>query len=122
MDKIYEDIQTYTPVSPANLLEYVSKKREEGKRLLQLFATHLEDHYQILYCFDEGDYKLDNLRLLAEYDDVIPSVSKYYPYATPYENEAIELYGVKIDVPEDGFNHKLYKIQEEAPFVSDFER
>lgn len=122
MSKKYEDIQTYTSVSPENLLDFVSRKRREGKRLLQLFATHLEDHYQVIYCFDEGNYKVDNLRLLAEYDDVIPSIAEYYPYAVPYEYEAIELYGVKIDAPENAFNRKLYKIEADTPYVSDFER
>lgn len=115
MDKIYEDIQTYTPVSPENLLEFVAKKRAEGKRLLQLFATDMAEYYELIYCFDEGDYKVDNLRLIAEDVEHVPSVYEYYPYALYYELEVVELFGIPIDVPVEQTKRHLYRTPDPTP-------
>lgn len=122
MDKIYEDIQTYTPVSPNNLLLHVAKKKADGKRLLQLFATDMADHYELIYCFDEGDYKVDNLRLIAEDSEHVPSVYEYYPYSLYYELEARELFGIPIDVPEDQMNKSLYRTPDETPMSDDYQK
>lgn len=121
MTMIYDPVQTYRNVEPENLLSEVKKKRDEGKRLLQMFASYIEKRYEVTYCFDEGDYRNENLHVVIERNTVIPSISEYYPYAAPYENEAIELFGVKINVPLDGYRHRLYKIEAETPYVSPYD-
>lgn len=121
MSKIYEAVQTYRNVEPENLIEEVKAKKEAGKRMLQMFASYVDKRFEVIYCFDEGDYNIENIRVVVEKNEVIPSVGEYYPYATPYENEACELFGVKIDVKADGYKHKLYKISAETPYVSPYD-
>ncbi len=121
MNKVYDPVQTNRNVEPENLIEEVRKKRADGKRLLQMFASYIEKHYELVYCFDEGDYRLENIHVVADRSTVVPSVSDIYPYAAPYENEACELFGVKINVPMDGYRHRLYKIAEDAPYVSPYD-
>ena len=121
MSKIYEPVQVYRNVEPENLLDEAKKKREDGKRLLQMFASYIDRKYEVIYCFDEGEYKTENLRVVTDRNTVIPSIGQYYPYATPYENEACELFGVKINVADDGYRHKLYKIADETPYVSPYD-
>ncbi|MBQ8281897.1 MAG: NADH-quinone oxidoreductase subunit C [Lachnospiraceae bacterium] len=121
MSKIYDPVQTYRNVEPENLIEEVKMKREQGKRLLQMFASYIDKKFEVIYCFDEGEYKTEHLRVVADRHTVIPSVGEYYPYATSYENEACELFGVKINVADDGYKHKLYKIEAETPYVSPYD-
>lgn len=122
MPKYYEPTETFIAVKPEELIEKVKEKRREGRRLLQMFATYTDDLYELTYCFDSGNYNVEYFKVTADKKTVVPSVGEVYPYATPYENEAIELFGVKINVPEDGFRHKLYKIAADTPYVSDFEK
>ncbi|MGN0165859.1 MAG: NADH-quinone oxidoreductase subunit C [Lachnospiraceae bacterium] len=121
MNKIYDPVQTYRNVEPENLLSEVTKKRQEGKRLLQMFASYIDKKYELIYSFDEGEYKTENLHVSVTRNEVVPSIGEIYPYATPYENEACELFGVRINTANDGFKHKLYKIAEETPYISPYD-
>lgn len=121
MSKVYDPVQVNRNIEPESLIDEVRKKREDGKRLLQMFASYIEGHYQLVYCFDEGEYKMESIHVVFERNVIIPSISDIYPYAAPYENEACELFGVKINVPLDGYKHKLYKIAADSPYVSPYE-
>lgn len=121
MSKIYDSVQTYRNVEPENLLEEVLRKKQQGKRLLQMFASYVDKRYELTYIFDEGDYNIENIHVSVEKGKEVPSIGRFYPYATPYENEACELFGVNIAVEDDGYKHKLYKIAEEAPYVTRYE-
>lgn len=119
MDKIYEPTQNYRYIKPNELLSVVQEKKNDGKRLLQLFASHVLNQYEVIYIFDEGDYKIECVVTYVEKDEELASVSDYYPYACYYEKEAVELFGVKINTG-DSFN-KLYHIAEETPYVSRYD-
>lgn len=118
--KTYEPKQVFTEVPVDKLLDKIKEMKEKGYRLIQLFATVIYEGYEISYCFDTGEYCAEIVKTELPFETLVPSISEYYPYALPYENEACELFGVKINVPIDGFKHKLYKIEETAPYVSDY--
>jgi NADH:ubiquinone oxidoreductase subunit C len=122
MNKIYEPVEKFTLIAAKDLIDIATKKRQQGKRLLQIFANYTGEHYEIIYSFDEGEYNIEYVKVEAYKDEVVPSIGEIYPYATPYENEAVELFGVKINVITDGYKHKLYKISDDTPYVSDFEK
>ncbi len=122
MAQFYEQKQTWREITASELLDVAKEKKEQGRRLLQLFCTYVNYHYELVYMFDEGSYNLENVKLICEPDEVIPSIGELYPYATPYENEAIELFGVKINVKMDGYRHRLYRIEDETPYVSPYDK
>lgn len=122
MAQFYEQKQTWREITASELLDVAKEKKEQGRRLLQLFCTYVNYHYELVYMFDAGSYNLENVKLICEPDEVIPSIGELYPYATPYENEAIELFGVKINVKMDGYRHRLYRIEDETPYVSPYDK
>ena len=122
MADFYDATQTWREIEPSELLSVAKEKKEQGRRLLQLFCTYVNYHYEIIYMFDAGDYNVENVKLICEPDELIPSIGELYPYATPYENEAIELFGAKINVVMDGYRHRLYRIEDETPYVSPYDK
>ena len=122
MADFYDPVQTWREIEPHVLPSVAKEMHEHGRRLLQLFCTYVNYHYEMVYMFDMGDYKVENVKVIAEPTTVVPSIGDYYPYATPYENEAIELFGVKINVKMDGYRHRLYRIEDETPYVSPYDK
>ncbi len=122
MTEFYEAKQKWREIEPHNLLPIAVDMHDRGRRLLQLFCTYVDRHFEIVYMFDMGDYNVENIKLICEPDELVPSIGELYPYATPYENEAIELFGVKINVKMDGYRHRLYRIEDETPYVSPYEK
>ena len=56
------------------------------------------------------------LRLDVKEDQEIASITHIYPCAFIQENEAAELFGVKIKHIEPDYHNTLYRIDEAAPF------
>ena len=122
MAEFHEPVQTWREIPPEKLPEIAKQMREEHRRLLQLFCTFVNHQYEVIYMFDMGDYRVENVKVIASPDETIPSIGSLYPYATPYENEAIELFGVKINVIMDGYRHRLYRIEDETPYISPYDK
>ncbi|MBR6274442.1 MAG: NADH-quinone oxidoreductase subunit C [Lachnospiraceae bacterium] len=122
MATFHTPTQTWREIDVSGLLPIAVDMHDNGRRLLQLFCTYVDKHYELVYMFDLGDYNVENIKLICEPDELVPSIGDLYPYATPYENEAIELFGVKINVKMDGYRHRLYRIEDETPYVSPYEK
>ena len=67
------------------------------------------------YSFSKG-YDMVTLRLDVEENEEIASITHIYPCAFLQENEAEQLFGVKIGHIDPDYRDKLYRIDEEAPF------
>ena len=65
---------------------------------------------------DWKGYDMVTLRLEVEENEEIASITHIYPCAFLQENEAEELFGVKIGHIEPDYHDKLYRIDEETPF------
>ena len=115
MAEFYDPVQTWREIEPNALPSVAKEMHDNGRRLLQLFCTYVNYHYEMVYMFDMGDYKVENVKVIAEPSTLVPSIGDYYPYATPYENEAIELFGVKIKMISLDYNDKLYRIKVQNP-------
>lgn len=107
--------QIIQPVTANELLQEVSKLKNDDYRLVAITCSIKED-IEISYSFDK-EYELINLRINADSNTEIPSISEYFAYSFLYENEIKELFGARITNISLDFNDSLYKIPVKTPFA-----
>lgn len=110
-----EYINEIRPISMDEFLAQVITMKMEDWRLAQICAARLEDGYEMSYSFCK-DYNMVTLRLVVRTEDKIPSITQIYSCAFIQENEASELFGVKIENLSMDYHRKLYRIDAETPF------
>lgn len=111
-DNILEEIKT------SELLVKVMEKKKQGLRLSQACAAVTGGHTELSYSFaDDETFQLTTLRIVLEDNEEVPSITEIMPYAFFYENEMKELFGVNIKMINLDYNNKLYRIEEDTPFL-----
>ena len=55
--------------------------------------------------------------MVIDKETEVYSVTEFYPYAFLYENEMKELFGVNVQMVNLDYQNKLYRINEETPFI-----
>ena len=93
----------------------VIRMKMELWRLVQICAVRVEGGYEMSYTFCRN-YEMVTLRLHVKEDEEISSITQVYPCAYMQENEAAELFGVKIKNLTVDYRNKLYRIDQETPF------
>lgn len=93
----------------------VIRMKMELWRLVQICAVRVEGGYDMSYSFCRN-YEMVTLRLHVKEDEEISSITQVYPCAFLQENEAAELFGVKIRNLTVDYRSKLYRIDRETPF------
>ena len=107
-----------TVIDKEQLLERVMVMKTRGLRLSQACASYKDGKYNLSYSFAEDDnYRYETLRVVIDKDEMVPSISEFYPYADFYENEMKELFGVRIQMIKNDYHNKLYRIAVETPFL-----
>jgi NADH:ubiquinone oxidoreductase subunit C len=105
-------------IEPDSLLAHVMTLKNQGRRLSQICCAYSNEKIELSYSFaDDDTNEYINLRLVIEKDTEVCSITEFYPYAFLYENEMKELFGVNIQMINLDYNNKLYRINEEAPFL-----
>lgn len=105
-------------IETGELLTKVMEFKKKGLRLSQACAAYYEGQYELSYSFaDDVTYDYYTLRLRADMDEEIPSITEIIPMAVFYENEMAEMYGVKIEMISVDYHNKLYRIEEDAPLL-----
>lgn len=94
----------------------IIRRKMQGWRFAQMCAVTSESGYELSYTFVLG-MEMDTLRLCIAKQEPITSITQIYPCAFLQENEAAELFGVKIEGITMDYRHKLYRIEQEAPFA-----
>lgn len=89
--------------------------KAENWRMVQICAVSVPGGYEMSYSFSKN-YDMITLRLEVDEEQEIASITHIYPCAYIQENEAKELFGVKISHIEPDYHDKLYRIDETAPF------
>ena len=110
-----EASNTIEPITMAQFMPQVIRFKMDGWRVAQLCAVRLPDGYELSYSFCKG-YDMRTLRLTLATDDTVPSITQIYPGAFLQENEAAELFGVKIESIQGDYHDKLYRIARPTPF------
>ena len=105
-------------ITPDELLGEVMKFKNQKLRLSQICCAYSEEKLHVSYSFANDDTnEYTNLRLVIDKETPVCSITEFYPYAFLYENEMKELFGVNIQMINLDYNNKLYRINEEAPFI-----
>ena len=105
-------------ITKGELLPKCMEMKKSGLRFSQGCAAFWDGKYELSYSFaDDETYEYKTLRLMAELDEEIPSITQIIPTAVFYENEMAEMYGVKIRMISTDYRNKLYRIEEEAPLL-----
>ena len=107
--------QEIIPIEKEALLGAVSDLFAQGYRMVQIGCTTLADAYELNYSFDK-DYHFKNLRVTAQRDDEIQSISVIYPNAFLYENEIHDLFGINIRNMSVDYKGAFYRTAIKTPF------
>ena len=110
-----EALNTIEPITPDAFMAEVIRCKMEGWRVVQICAARLPDGYELSYSFGR-DYDMRTLRLTVGDSEVVPSITQAFPGAFLQENEAAELFGVRIEGISQDYRGKLYRIGAETPF------
>ena len=105
-------------IEHGTLLGHIMSYKNQGYRLSQICCAYSEEKLHISYSLaDDETNDYVNLRLVVDKETPVCSVTEFYPYAFLYENEMKELFGVNVQMINLDYQNKLYRINEEAPFI-----
>ena len=110
-----ESSNTIEPITMAQFMPQVIRFKMDGWRVVQICAARLPDGYELSYSFAKG-YDMRTLRLTVATEESVPSITQVYPGAFLQENEAAELFGVKVESIQGDYHDKLYRIARPTPF------
>lgn len=111
-----KNVQTEIPLEA--LLVEVMKKKEADLRFDQAHVVYANGKFELSYSFSDDDaYRFENLRVIIDLTEEVPSITRIYPCAFLYENEMRELFGVKIEMISLDYKDKLYRLNEVNPML-----
>ena len=106
-------------ITPDQLLGNVMALKNNKLRLSQICCAYSNEKIELSYSFaDDNTNEYINLRIVMDKNDEVCSITEFYPYAFLYENEMKELFGVNIHMINLDYNHKLYRLKDETPFIN----
>lgn len=98
------------------LLFATMERKKSGYRIAQICCAFVDNRYELSYSFAK-EYHFITYRIFIRKEAQVPSITSIYPGAFLYENEMKELFGVNMEYIEPDYHDKLYRIQEETPFM-----
>lgn len=106
-----------------SLLIKVLERRQANDRLVQICCAVIDNQYELLYTFSDDDsWEVTNLKVTCSLTAKIPSITRIYPYATFYENEMAELFGVPVEMIQNDYHGTFYRINAKDPFLKASEK
>ncbi len=95
--------------------ELVANRKRAGYSFVQLCATTKENSCELLYTFEdpersEDEPGMDNVVIDVPDGAAVPSITKWYPAAFVFENEAHDLFGIDIQGINIDFNGEFYTV------------
>ena len=119
MAEIKNPAHVLVEITPDELLGEVMKLKNQQLRLSQICCAYSNEKIELSYSFANDDTnEYINLRLVIDKGTEVCSITEFYPYAFLYENEMKELFGVNIHMINMDYNHKLYRLKDETPFIN----
>lgn len=102
-------------IAPGDLVPSALQIQHDGCRLVQICATRTKEGFELTYSFAK-EYEISHLRLEISEDTEIMSISNIFEPAFLYENEIVDLFGVKINLISIDYKGQLYRIEKPTPF------
>ncbi len=109
-------MEEFIKIDLKDMPSIVMSRKEDGWRLGQMCSAFVDGVYELTYSFTKGQ-ELINYRIIVEKEQVVPSITNIYSCAFLYENEMKELFGVKYEHIAVDYDNRLYRINEETPFI-----
>jgi len=101
-----------------DLLLAVKRFFDKNARMIQIGCTQDGEVFELNYSFDV-DGTFENIRVLTDGNEVIPSVSTIYFCSFIYENEIHDLYGIRFEGIAVDYKGTLIKTAKLHPFRMD---
>ena len=112
---------TFETIALGDLLNVTRAKHDAGYRFVQMLCAMTDDGVDLVYSFmgqsDTGKWALENYKIcdFNRETQSVPSVTGYYLSAFPFENEAHDLFGVKVEGNAIDFAGRFYQVSMDAP-------
>ena len=113
--------QHFEDISIDDILSVAEREHEAHSRFVQVLCINGEDGIDLVYSYqktaDQG-YAVHNYRVHGVKPEThIPSVTKFYLVAFPFENEVHDLFGVQVDDIAIDFKGGFYKVAMDKPMT-----
>ncbi len=113
--------QYFEDISIDDILSVAEREHEAHSRFVQVLCINGEEGIDLVYSYqktaDQG-YVVHNYRVHGVKPEThIPSVTKFYLVAFPFENEAHDLFGVQVDDIAIDFKGGFYKVAMDKPMT-----
>lgn len=113
--------QHFEDISIDDILSVAEREHEVHSRFVQVLCINGEEGIDLVYSYqktaDQG-YAVHNYRVHGVKPEThIPSVTKFYLVAFPFENEAHDLFGVQVDDIAIDFKGGFYKVAMDKPMT-----
>ncbi len=113
--------QHFEDISIDDILPVAQREHEAHSRFVQVLCINGEQGIDLVYSYQgttaEG-FPVRNYRVHRVAPEThVPSVTKYYLSAFPFENEAHDLFGVKVDGIAIDFHGNFYKVAMDKPMT-----
>ena len=113
--------QHFEDISIDDILSVAEREHEAHSRFVQVLCINGEEGIDMVYSYqktaDQG-YAVHNYRVHGVKPEThIPSVTKFYLVAFPFENEAHDLFGVQVDDIAIDFKGGFYKVAMDKPMT-----
>jgi ech hydrogenase subunit D len=105
-------------VSAVDLMLHVKRFFDQNARMIQIGCTQDGEVFELNYSFDVSG-AFQNIRVLTDGNEAIPSVSAIYLCAFIYENEIHDLYGITFEGIAVDYKGTLIKTAKLHPFRMD---
>lgn len=109
---------TFATIKLEEVQSIAKEKKEAGYRLVQLLCVFNDPGIDVLYSYVKGG-ELENYTVkdLDPKTQVLPSVTEYFLSAFPYENEANDLFGLKVEGNLIDFAGGFYQVAMDTPMT-----
>lgn len=110
-------IETFTEIALGDLLNVATEKYNGGWRAVQMLCTNTEDGIDLTYTFNkEAVWENYQVRGVTK-ENAVPSLQHMYLCLFPFENEAVDLFGVRIEGMALDFGGRLYDVAVNEPMT-----
>ncbi len=113
--------QSFEDIALEDILAVAEREHAQHSRFVQVLCINGEAGIDLVYTYQgtaASGYPVRNYRVCGVASEVhVPSVTKYYLSAFPFENEAHDLFGVQVDGIAIDFHGNFYKVATDKPMT-----
>lgn len=109
--------QTFEALALEDVLTFAQNRRFEGWRYVQTLGVNTEDGIDIIYSFMRDGNLVNSVVKGVKKTDTVPSISGEFLAAFVFENELVDLFGVKVENIAIDFGGNFYATAVKEPMT-----